>query len=111
MANWVNIGSVSDFPEGEHVCTNAQDRSVVVIHLEGQLFVIANVCPHAGFPLGEGQRSGVVLTCPYHGYAYNVKTGRHIDWPYDELPVKTYPVRVDGDILQVDLEPDATGEP
>ncbi len=93
MAKWTDIGPQKDFPPGCQICLETQDTRLVVFNLDGQLLVVSNICPHAGQPLGEGERRGLVLTCPYHGYAYNIKTGANIDFPYDEPPVPTYAVR------------------
>ena len=104
MAKWIDVGPTCAFPDGEHVCTDADEKPVVVLHLDGRFYAIANICPHAGLPLGEGERRGFVLTCPFHGNAYNIKSGRNVDWPHDELPLKTYPVRVEGQTVQVNLD-------
>ncbi|MFA9478369.1 Rieske (2Fe-2S) protein [Phycisphaerales bacterium AB-hyl4] len=102
--HWVDLGPTADYPEGEQVCTTAVGKPLVVFNIEGDFHVIANVCPHAGLPLGDGDRRGMVITCPYHGYTYNIKNGRNIDWPHDEPPVKTYPVRIHQEKLQVQMQ-------
>ena len=78
------------------------------MHVEGTFYVLENRCPHAGQPLGDGERAGLTLTCPYHGYTYHIKTGKNIDFPDDERPVKTFPVRVQAGIVQVLLDPKET---
>lgn len=102
MAQWTSVGPASDFAEGQHVCTTAAGKAVVIFNVGGAFYAIRNLCPHAGLPLGEGDRRGHVITCPFHGYAYDIKSGRNVDWPEDEAPVQTFPVRiVDG---QVEIE-------
>jgi nitrite reductase/ring-hydroxylating ferredoxin subunit len=104
MAKWIDVTTTSDLPEGGKQCAQADDMAVVVFHFEGSYYAIENTCPHAGLPLGEGEHHGKVITCPFHGYAYRVDTGRNIDFPEDELPVRTLPVRVEGQNIQVDIE-------
>jgi nitrite reductase/ring-hydroxylating ferredoxin subunit len=104
MAKWTTIGTVADFPPGEPVCTSAENRSVVVFNVEGELFAVLNSCPHAGMPLDEGECRGTVLTCPFHGYAYDLKTGRNVDWPDQEPPATTFELRIEGEEVQVDLQ-------
>lgn len=104
MANWTDAIALADIPDGQtKLCLTVAGRPVVLLHVEAQWYAIRNECPHAGLPLGEGEVRGRVITCPFHGYAYNVTNGRNIDFPHDELPCRTYPVRIEGDTLQLDL--------
>lgn len=103
MANWTAVGSVPEFPESCQKACGVGEHGVIVFRIEGKLHAIENQCPHAGLPLEEGEREGLVLTCPYHGYAFNLRNGSNVDDPQD-MPVRTFPVReVDGQI-EVDLE-------
>jgi naphthalene 1,2-dioxygenase ferredoxin component len=104
MANWVDIGETRAFPPGSQVCADAGGTSLVVFNIDGELRVIANSCPHAHMPLGMGERRGHVITCPFHGYAYDIRTGRNIDDP-DDAPARTYPVREENGRVLVDVEP------
>jgi len=104
MPQWIDVGPAQEFPEGCQVCTKAGDRQVVVFCLEGVHHAIANICPHAGLPLGDGARRGKVITCPFHGYTYRIDTGANIDFPDIEPPVRTFPVRVENGQLEIDVE-------
>ncbi len=107
---WTDLGPISDFPPQQHTCVTSPgsdgipDTALVVLNVDGAFYVLKNQCPHAGAPLGDGERHGMTLTCLYHGYTYHIKTGKNIDFPDDERPVKTYPVRVEAGIVQVFLE-------
>jgi len=93
MAKWIEIDVEHDLAGGGKRCLTVEGVDMVVCHVEGQLAAISNVCPHAGKALGEGELKGQVLTCPYHGYAYDVVTGLNVDFPREEPPVRRYPVR------------------
>ncbi len=110
MANWVTVGPAADFAEGSKRCVHVAGKELVLISTGGTFYAIRNLCPHAGLPLADGEQRGLVLTCPFHGYAYNVKTGRNIDWPHDEPPVKTYPTRVQDGTIQVAIEEPTVSE-
>jgi 3-phenylpropionate/trans-cinnamate dioxygenase ferredoxin subunit len=103
MGDWIDIGSVEDFPQGKHQCVTAGDRSIIIFNVDDQFHALLNICPHAGLPLEDGDFTGKVIVCQFHGYAYNVTDGRNIDWPDDEVPAKTYPVRVVEGRVQVDI--------
>ena len=51
-----------------------------------------NVCPHAGGSLGEGTVEGETVTCPLHGWQFDLKTGACLNEPGNS--VKIYPVEV-----------------
>ena len=106
MANWIELGQAETFATEEHQCIEVDGHPLVVVHRAGTFYVIANICPHAGLPLGEGDCRGLVLTCPFHGYAYNVKSGANIDFPDLEVPVRTYPTKVEAGKLWADTASD-----
>ena len=105
MAKWTEIGPVSDFAGADKTCVRISDKPLVICRIDDQWFCILNVCPHAGLPLGEGDLRGSILTCPFHGYTYNVKNGVNIDFPTEEPPVSTFAIKVDSEQVFVDLEP------
>ena len=51
-------------------------RRVAVFHATDALFAIDDVCPHRGGPLSEGYLEGYLVTCPWHGWQYDVTTGK-----------------------------------
>lgn len=64
-------------------------------------FAVDGLCPHAGAILGEGLVEGGLLICPQHAYAFEVATGHCDDDP--TCSVRSYPVRVEGGTMQVDV--------
>ena len=104
MPRWIEVGRAADFPAGRKKCVDAGDVPTVVCNVDGRLCAAVNVCPHAGLPVGDGELAGSVLTCPYHGYAFDVASGRNIDSD-DDPPLKTLPVRVtDDQRIEVDVD-------
>jgi nitrite reductase (NADH) small subunit len=80
----------------------ALDGKVVAIaNVAGKLFAINNVCLHRGGPLGEGELNGQVVTCPWHGWQYDVTSGKLATNP--AVGVQTYAVEIRGDDIFVDV--------
>jgi nitrite reductase (NADH) small subunit len=73
---------------------------VALANCAGKLCAINNVCLHRGGPLGEGELNGQVVTCPWHGWQYDVTTGKLVNNP--AVGVETFPVEVRGDDIFVD---------
>ncbi len=104
MAKWIEVGTKSDFPQGDPVNITVDQRNLVVCNVGGELCAVENVCPHAGMPIGQGELRGAALTCPFHGYTYDVRTGRNVDFDDDE-PLGRHPLRVTDDgRIEVDIE-------
>ena len=103
MAKWISIKLDSELQTGGHACLEADGTDIVVCKTEHGYHAFENDCPHAGLPLGDGDLAGCVITCPYHGYAYDVRDGRNIDFP-DDMPLKTFPIRIDGEVIEVDVD-------
>ncbi|MFK7788975.1 MAG: Rieske (2Fe-2S) protein [Phycisphaeraceae bacterium] len=104
MNQWTDIADTAELPEGGRVCTTVAGKALVVLNVDGQHYAIANQCPHAGRPLEEGEVRGLTITCPFHGYAYNLRNGKNLDHPEFEPPVPTYPVRVEAGKVQVAID-------
>ena len=76
-------------------------KTVAVANVDGKLFAINNVCLHRGGPLGQGDMEGKVVTCPWHGWQYDVTTGKLMTNP--AVGVEIYPVELRGDDIFVDI--------
>ena len=104
MAKWLEVSKVGDIQDGEKVCVSADGTGIVICQIDGDLFAAEDVCPHAGMPLGEGELRGSNLICPFHGYTYDMKSGKNVDWP-DDVSLRQFPIRVESDRIEVDVEP------
>lgn len=74
---------------------------VLVVRIAGQIIATAGVCPHEDVGLAGGYLEGGTLTCPGHGYRFELATGRCEHDPTLEL--RRYPVTMIGDEVWVDL--------
>lgn len=77
MPDWIPVAAASDCPPGSSIERVAGDRMVAIVNVEGRYHAIDGLCPHQGGPLGTGTLCGTVLTCPWHGWQFDVTTGRH----------------------------------
>ncbi len=109
MSQSVRVASVKEIPVGTGKEVVIGDRLLAVYHLEGDEFhVLDGICPHAGGPLAEGTVQGNIVTCPWHGWQFDVTTGRHCLTP--QIQQTRYACRVVGDDVYVDL-PEDDGTP
>ncbi len=80
----------------------ARGKTLALFNLGGTFFAIDNACTHVGGPLGEGQVNGDVVTCPWHGSRFEIKTGKVVGPPATRN-VGTYPTRVQDGAVYVDV--------
>jgi len=99
---FVRVAGRSDVPEGEVRVFEANGRSVALANVGGEFHAIDNVCTHDGGPLGEGTLWADQIECPRHGARFDVHSGQVRALPA-VLPVRTYPVQVEGDEVRVDV--------
>lgn len=75
------------------------EDTVAVFRVEGGLFAIDSACVHEDGPLGEGEISGAVVSCPYHHWRYDVRTGACLSEP--SRAVACYAVKEQGGMIWV----------
>lgn len=119
------VAAADEIRPGQRKIVDLDGRSVGVFNIDGQYFALRNRCPHQGGALCEGKLWGSlvaskpgefaydatkeILTCPWHGWEFHVRTGRSWCEPkrlrvrtYD-VSVETYPVEVQEENVIVDV--------
>jgi 3-phenylpropionate/trans-cinnamate dioxygenase ferredoxin subunit len=75
---------------------------VLLCNVDGVLYAVEDVCTHDGGPLDQGELEGCRIMCPRHGALFDVTTGAALTLPA-VVPLPTYPVRVEGDEVIVEV--------
>jgi nitrite reductase/ring-hydroxylating ferredoxin subunit len=101
MPTWTRLISTSDLADGSAKVVLLADSEVAVFKIGGEFYAIENECLHRGGPLGEGQLRGQIVTCPWHGWKYDVSTGALELMP--TLKVRRFNVEVRGDDVFIDI--------
>lgn len=78
MADWIEVASIDECPPGRSIERVVEGQMVAVANVDGSLHAIDGLCPHQGGPLGTGTLCGTTLTCPWHGWQFDVRDGRHL---------------------------------
>ena len=72
---FVKVARLSEVPAGSARTVDLQGNPVALYNVDGSVYATTNTCPHRGGPLGEGTLADGVVTCPWHRFQYDVKTG------------------------------------
>jgi nitrite reductase (NADH) small subunit len=98
----VKVGERSELERGSFLAATVEGKRVLVFDVEGKLYATSAVCAHQGGPLDRGLFEGAAITCPWHAWQFDVRTGEAI---YDPgRGIATYPVEVVGDEILVDVD-------
>ncbi|MET0659517.1 MAG: Rieske (2Fe-2S) protein [Steroidobacteraceae bacterium] len=95
------VGCLADLRNGQGIEAVVEGSPVAVFEVEGSIVATRGKCPHAGGPLAEGTLDGVMLSCPWHGWSFDLQTGVCTEDPDVVLPF--YTVNVEGDDVFVSL--------
>ena len=107
-ADWVRVCDVTEMRDGFAKIKLLADGNRVAVYLtDGKLSAISNACAHQNGPLGEGRVINCLVTCPWHGFQYEVASGRS-PAPFTEK-VPTYNLRLEGTAVLVDPTANAPG--
>lgn len=104
MAQWVKVCGLAEAPgSGKVMEADAGGVAICLANVNGELSALDNLCPHRQGPLGQGWIEGHAVICPWHSWAFHVKTGLS-EYPVDEA-VHVFPVKIDGENVLVEIEP------
>jgi nitrite reductase/ring-hydroxylating ferredoxin subunit len=98
----VRAASLAEVVPGQPTLVVLGGIRVVLVRVGEQVYALGETCAHQGGPLSEGHLSGSRLSCPWHGWMYDVSTGI-CALPARGRPVPSYPVRVEADDVWVAL--------
>jgi nitrite reductase (NADH) small subunit len=73
---FVRVAKVATVPPGQILEVHVAGKNVAVANVGGNFYAISNTCLHRGGPLGQGPLEGTMVTCPWHGWAFDVTSGK-----------------------------------
>lgn len=86
---------------GKATIVRANHREYALFNVDGEYYCLDNECPHRDGPLGEGDVEGDVVTCPYHAWQVNIKTGE-VQHAFRAC-VATHPTKVEEGAVWIDV--------
>ena len=94
----VRIKPLTEIPPGTLAEVEINGTPYAICNLNGKIYCVDGVCPHADGPLAQGALHGSTIVCPWHGWEFDVRTGAN-ELGYD-CKLNTYPSSVqDGQIF------------
>lgn len=99
MATFVKLATLRELPPGSSREVEHDGRIYALFNVDGVISAIDGICPHQGGPLAEGPVRGTIVTCPWHGWQFDVRSGRSTLGTRITQPV--FEVKIEGDDVLV----------
>lgn len=96
---------VNEIPEGAGRMFSVAGQMIGLFNVGGSFFALANACPHAGASLAHGIVQGETVACRIHHWRFSLRDGAYLDEDKPQCNVRTYPVRIVGQEVQVAVPP------
>jgi nitrite reductase/ring-hydroxylating ferredoxin subunit len=98
---FITVAHIGEIPSGQGRQVTVDGRWVALFNVGGAFHALDSLCLHRGGPLAEGPIANGMVTCPWHGWQYDIATGTMIQDP--KVGVTRHEARVVGDEIQVRL--------
>ena len=98
MAEFMFAAKTHDIPAGQGKTISLGEKRIALFNVDGVFYAVDDTCLHRGGPLGEGELEGCIVTCPWHGWKFDVWSG---EMTMNAAALNCYPTRVDAGDVQV----------
>jgi naphthalene 1,2-dioxygenase system ferredoxin subunit len=102
-AGWVKAANGSDLAEGDILGVIVSGKEIALYNIDGALYATDDICTHAYAKLSDGWLDNCEIECPLHAGRFDVRTGKALCPPVTD-DVKTYPIRLVDDDIQVKVD-------
>jgi len=102
MTDFVKVAELDDLDDGELIAVEIDGEPVCLTKVDGTVYAFTGTCTHIGGPLNEGELDDDIVTCPWHGAQFNVRTGKVLRGPARQ-DIQTYALRLEGASILVNL--------
>lgn len=100
---YIDMLPLAELPEGSRrILIQDDGEAIALFHSESKIYALGNRCVHRGGSIGDGEVSMGTVICPMHEWVFRLADGLCVDNP--EMGLKTYPVKINNNMIQVCLE-------
>lgn len=99
---WINVADVAQLTDVDAIEVQALGRRMALFRVDGAYYATDALCTHAFAHLAEGYVEGDTVECPLHEGRFHIPTGKALGGIVN-VDLGTYPVRVEGEVIQVEV--------
>jgi nitrite reductase (NADH) small subunit len=101
--DFVRIAELQSVPPGEARVVTVGRYEVALFNVDGNYYALENACPHQGGPIADGWVENLTVTCPWHAWCFDLRTGSLTMGDFALIP--RFEVRVEQDGVYLSTEP------
>lgn len=100
-AEFVKVARLQEIPMEKGKVILVEGKEIALFRSDGSVYAIDNLCLHEGGPLGHGPVKDGVVTCPWHLWRFDVRTGAMVEAP--SMKVDCFTAKVEGEDVYLDV--------
>jgi nitrite reductase/ring-hydroxylating ferredoxin subunit len=100
--SFVPVARLDEIPTDRGLRVVVEGIGIGLYRVGEAIYAMEDACPHAGYPLSEGELDGCIISCRAHGWPFDIRTGFDPDHA-DGFPIPCFAVEVEGDEVRIDL--------
>lgn len=100
-AEFVKVARLQEIPMEKGKVILVEGKEIALFRSDGSVYAIDNLCLHEGGPLGHGPVKDGVVTCPWHLWRFDVRTGAMVEAP--SMKVDCFTTKVEGEDVYLDV--------
>lgn len=98
---FIKVATQSEIAPGTSKCVEANGKAIALFNVNGNFYALDDTCPHRGGPLSEGFVEDGVVTCPWHGWQFQLATGDCLTDP--STAQNKYEVKIEGNDVLINV--------
>ncbi|PYN41669.1 MAG: ferredoxin [Candidatus Rokuibacteriota bacterium] len=102
MPKFMKVATTDELEDEQAKLVEVEGQKIALFRVREAFYALSDTCTHRGGPLSEGTVEGAEVTCPWHGARFDIKSGAVLGPPAGR-EVKSYPVRVTGADLEIEV--------
>ena len=102
MTDFIKVAELADIEEGSLFPIEVDGELICLARVDGAVYAFTDNCTHISGPLNEGELEGCILSCPWHGAQFDVRSGKVLRGPARQ-DLMTYPVKMEGEDVLISL--------
>ncbi len=100
---FIRVADCTSVPPGKARAFNVGRYEIALFNVDGNYYALENACPHQGGPIAEGWIENLTVTCPWHAWCFDLRTGSLTMGDFALIP--RFEVRVEQDGVYLSTEP------